>query len=144
MYDLNEIFHTPWFLLVALLAPLVFYLASRWSSMVGYSSLSTLRKAPVSLRARLAKLPALLLALAFVALSVALAGHRKPDKQSWSSREGVAIMMVVDRSGSMRARDMVAGDVSIDRLDVVKEVFGDFVLGENGGGESSGSEAVDV
>ncbi len=132
MFDMHENFHTPWLLLVAFLAPLVFYLASRWSSMVGYSSLSTLRKAPVSLRARLAKLPALMLALAFVALAVALAGHRDPDELSWSSREGVAIMMVVDRSGSMRARDMVSEDRSIDRLDVVKEVFGDFVLGEKG------------
>jgi len=35
--------------------------------------------------------------------------------------------MVVDRSGSMQARDFVEGDTSVNRLDVVKQVFRDFV-----------------
>jgi Ca-activated chloride channel family protein len=38
--------------------------------------------------------------------------------------------MVVDRSGSMQARDFVRGDTSINRLDVVKDVFRAFVAGE--------------
>jgi Ca-activated chloride channel family protein len=42
--------------------------------------------------------------------------------------------MVVDRSGSMQARDFVRGDASVSRLDVVKEVFRRFVAGEGGGG----------
>jgi Ca-activated chloride channel family protein len=130
MFDIE--FRTPALLFVALLAPLVFYLASRSSSMVGYSSLATLRRVPRSLRARLAKLPAALLALAVASLAVALAGPRTPDAQTRISRDGVAIMVVVDRSSSMRARDMVSGDTSIDRLDVVKEVFRNFVLGEKG------------
>ena len=38
-------------------------------------------------------------------------------------------MMVVDQSSSMDARDMVEEDRSINRLDVVKDVFVDFVMG---------------
>ena len=38
-------------------------------------------------------------------------------------------MMVVDLSSSMDARDMVEEDRSINRLDVTKDVFRDFVLG---------------
>ena len=37
--------------------------------------------------------------------------------------------MVVDHSGSMSARDFVKGDLSVDRLSVVKSVFRDFVVG---------------
>ena len=38
-------------------------------------------------------------------------------------------MMIVDLSSSMDARDMVQEDRSVNRLDVVKKVFADFVLG---------------
>jgi Ca-activated chloride channel homolog len=39
----------------------------------------------------------------------------------------------VDRSGSMNARDFVAGDASVSRLDAVKKVFHDFVDGGDTG-----------
>lgn len=39
-------------------------------------------------------------------------------------------MMVVDLSSSMNARDLVKDDVSVNRLDVVKDVFVGFVLGD--------------
>jgi len=117
----------PWFLGIALLAPAVYWMASRLPSVVTYSSLALLDAAPRSLRSRLAELPAILLALAVVALAVALAGPRTGDATSEVRREGIAIAMVVDRSGSMQARDFVQGDASVNRLDVVKQVFRDFV-----------------
>lgn len=128
----------PFFLLAAALAPLVFALASRLSATVRYSSLDAVRRAPRSLRARLARLPALLLALAVVALAVALAGPRTGDATSVVRREGIAIAMVVDRSGSMEARDFVAGDTSVSRLDAVKRVFRDFVGREGRSGDLIG------
>ena len=124
----------PLFLLAALLAPVVFVLAARLPAVVGYSSLAWVAGAPRSLRARLARLPALLLALAVVALAVALAGPRTGDATSVIRREGISIAMVVDRSGSMQARDFVRGDTSVSRLDAVKRVFRDFV----GRGERTG------
>jgi len=63
-------------------------------------------------------------------LIVALARPRTPQHETKISRDGIAIMMVVDLSSSMNARDMVKEDQSIDRLDVVKKVFADFVLGD--------------
>ena len=56
---------------------------------------------PTSLITRLATLAAVLL------FSIALAGPRTPDAETKVSREGIAIMMVVDHSGSMQARDLV-------------------------------------
>ena len=43
-------------------------------------------------------------------------------------------MLVVDRSGSMDARDFVAGDYSVSRLDAVKRALQTFVLGTRGSG----------
>ncbi len=123
----------PLFLLAALAAPLVYYLAARSASAITYSSLRLPDAGPRSLRVRLAKLPAVLLAMATVLLAVALARPRTPDATTRIKREGIAIMMAVDHSGSMNARDFVRGDVSVSRLDVVKQVFRAFVTGGDKG-----------
>ena len=126
-------FRDPLFLLIAVAAPFVFWAAARSTSTVRYSSLSLADRAPRSWRVRFSKLPAILMAVAVVSLAVALAGPRTPDAETKVSREGIAIMMVVDRSGSMQARDLVKDDLSIDRLAVVKDVFQEFVLGGDAG-----------
>jgi Ca-activated chloride channel family protein len=128
----------PLFLVAALTAPIVYVLAARLPSAVTYSSLSVVAAAPRSARSRLAHLPALLLALAVVALSIALAGPRTGNATTTIRREGIAIAMVVDRSGSMQARDFVRGDASVSRLDAVKQVFRDFVSGRGRGGDLIG------
>jgi Ca-activated chloride channel family protein len=124
-------FRDPVLLLFGLLAPVVYVLATRSPSRVTYSSLSLLEGAPSSWRVRLLPLPALCLAGATLALSIALAGPRTGDASTQIRREGIAIMLVVDRSGSMNARDFVEDDTSVDRLMAVKQVLGHF-LGRDG------------
>jgi Ca-activated chloride channel family protein len=119
----------PLFLLAGLVAPFVYVLASRLPATVTYSSLAVVDAAPQSLRTRLARLPAVLLALASLALAIALAGPRTGDATTSIQREGIAIAMIVDRSGSMQARDFHEADVSVSRLAAVKGVFREFVLG---------------
>ncbi|MFV2065330.1 MAG: VWA domain-containing protein [Pirellulales bacterium] len=135
-------FRDPWFLLVALAMPLVFWLAARTPAAVRYSSLAIVDRAPRSLRARLAKLPALLVALSIAVLAIGLAGPRTPDAETRVSREGIAVMMVIDRSSSMNARDLVPENLEIDRLTVVKGVFRRFVLGGKGAGEGRPDDTV--
>jgi Ca-activated chloride channel family protein len=65
--------------------------------------------------------------MAVLTLAIALAGPRTGEATSKVHREGIAIAMVVDRSGSMQARDFVQGDASASRLDVVKRVFRELV-----------------
>jgi Ca-activated chloride channel family protein len=127
------VWRDPLFLLLALFAPLVFHWARRSPSVVRYSSLSLLEAAPDSWRIRLLALPAALLAAATVLLAVALAGPRTGDASTLVRREGIAMMLVVDRSGSMNARDFVEDDRSIDRLAAVKGVLRSF-LGVDGSG----------
>lgn len=125
-------FRDPWLLLTVVLAPVVYaLLAYRSQAAVTYSTLTLVERAPRSLRARLANLPALLLAAALASAGVALAGPRTPDEETQIHRKGIAIAMVVDRSGSMNARDMRPDDTGVNRLDVVKEVFRRFVLGHD-------------
>ncbi len=123
-------FHDPWFLLLALLAPLVYLLARRPTSLLGFSSLSLVSGTRRSLRQRLTFLPAALIAAAYVTLVLALARPCTPKQETKVSRDGIAIMMVFDLSSSMNARDMVQDDTGVNRLDVVKRVFAEFVLGD--------------
>lgn len=122
-------FGNPWFLWLLPLAPLAYWLARRPVSLLRYSSLTLVSDARPSWRQRLARAPAVLLALAIATLVVSLARPRTPQRETRMTREGIAIMMVVDLSSSMDARDLVEEDRSLNRLDVVKSVFVDFVLG---------------
>jgi Ca-activated chloride channel homolog len=119
----------PWFLLLLGLVPLAYRLATRAPTSLGYSSLTLVAGTTRTWRQRWAQLPAWLMALALILLVIALARPRTPHRETRISREGIAITMVVDLSSSMDARDMVAEDRSINRLNVVKDVFVDFVQG---------------
>ena len=78
---------------------------------------------PKSLRQRLGFLVPLVEALALVAAVVALARPLRGNEQLETTSEGVDIALVVDRSSSMQFEDLEAGK---DRLEVTKEVVGDF------------------
>ncbi len=122
-------FGDAWFLTLLIAAPLVFWLTTRPASLLRFSSASLFDRTSRSARQRLTYLPATLLTLAFVALVISLAPPRTPQRETKVTRDGIAIMMVVDLSSSMDARDMVEDDRSLNRLAVVKDVFEDFVEG---------------
>ena len=126
----------PLFLFGLVFVPLVFVRANARPAAVTWSSLSLVATRGRSLRARHNVLPAALLACAAACLVLALAGPRTGDAVSEVKREGIAIAMVVDRSGSMQARDFVRGDRSVSRLDAVKQIFRDFVLGGGDAGRA--------
>lgn len=79
----------------------------------------------------------LLRTLAIAALLVALARPQSGGEYRDTS-EGIAIQMVLDVSGSMSEEDFVIDNTRVRRLDAVKKVFRDFVLGQStlGGRES--------
>ena len=134
----------PWLLLAGLFAPYVFFQVDRRRANVAFSSLSLVEGGRRSLRERLVWLPALLLAFATLALAIALAGPRTGNAVSQIEREGIAIAVVVDRSGSMEARDFVRGDTSTSRLDVVKRIFKEFVQGGGSFGEGRPDDLIGI
>lgn len=125
-------FAEPWFLLAALLAPFAVWSSLRSAGRVVFSSLRALPVGGDTWRTRFAWLPDVMFGLAVIALAIALAGPRAGDKSSRVRRDGIAIMMAVDVSGSMRALDLSVKNRELTRLDAVKEVFEKFVVGGRG------------
>lgn len=122
-------FAQPWFLLgLALVIPAVWW-SQRSAGRVVFSSLRALPAGGHTWRTRLAWVPDALLGLAVIALVIALAGPRAGDKNARVRREGIAIALAVDVSGSMRALDLSEGKRELTRLDAVKRTFEQFVLG---------------
>ena len=126
-------FACPACLLLVLTAPPLFWLQLRGGrAAFRHPSGQLLAGLPCG-RARLARWGgATLRTLAFVLLAVALAGPRTPDLQTRIDAEGVAVMMLVDVSGSMATHDFDWQGLPISRLDAVKRVFGLFVAGGAG------------
>ena len=122
-------FAHPLFLIVALLAPLAVWWSMRSAGRVVFSSLRALPAGGKTWRTALAWVPDVLFGVAIVALAIALAGPRAGDKSSRVRRDGIAIMMAVDVSGSMRALDLSERNRELTRLDAVKQVFERFVIG---------------
>lgn len=88
----------PWFLLLLALVPLIYRLRNRWPAVLGFSSLTLVAETPATWRARLTFIPPLIMAAATAVLVLALARPRTPQAETRVSREGIAIMMVVDVS----------------------------------------------
>lgn len=124
-------FQSPWMFAFLLLIPALLYhelrrppgASLRFSSTAGAGAL------PASWRLRLARLPLALRAAALLLLVAALARPVSGRDPVRNVTEGVAIQMVVDRSGSMGI-GMDYKDEALPRFEVVKRVFADFVLGD--------------
>lgn len=124
-------FANPYLLwLLVLLAPMIAYYIYRTlqgGAAIRISTIEGVRRAPRTLRYWLRHAPFVLRCAAFVLLVVALARPQDVDEQRRSSAEGIDIMLVVDVSGSMLARDFKP-----DRITAAKEVAGRFIADRYG------------
>jgi len=125
-------FETPWAFLLLLIVPVVLWLhrRHRGRSALRFSSTDHAAGTPCSLRQRLLFLPAALRVLVLVLLVTAIARPQEGTEQVRDVTEGVAIEMVVDRSGSMGA-ELEYGREHPRRLDVVKRIFKEFIYGND-------------
>jgi Ca-activated chloride channel homolog len=125
-------FSNPWLLLLLLLVPLIAWrLWSRSRAVaVPFSSTSFAHDLRPTWRQRLAWLPAALTLAAITLAIVALARPREGREQAIVEADGIAIEMVVDRSGSMRALDFQIEGEHVDRLTAIKNVAGRFIQGD--------------
>lgn len=124
-------FANPYLLwLLVLLAPMIAYYIYRTlqgGAAICISTIEGVRRAPRTLRYWLRHAPFVLRCAAFVLLVVALARPQDVDEQRRSSAEGIDIMLAVDVSGSMLARDFKP-----DRITAAKEVAGRFIADRYG------------
>lgn len=91
------------------------------------STVEGVRRAPRTWRYWLRHLPFVLRLAAFALMTVALARPQGVDQQSKINAEGIDIMLAIDISGSMLARDFQP-----DRLTAAKEVAGNFISDRQG------------
>jgi Ca-activated chloride channel family protein len=120
-----------WALLLLLGLPPLAYLMLRAKrgAAVRFSSLGNITGHSASWRLRLRPGLVATRLLAVALLVVALARPRKGTVLQEVSTKGVAMEVVVDRSGSMRTEMDYKGR-QLDRLSVVKEVLSDFIKGD--------------
>ena len=126
-------FYSPWFLLLLLLLPAVAWrLWSRSRDVaVPFSSTRFAVDLRPTWRQRLAWVPAALTLSAVALMIVALARPREGREQTIVDADGIAIEMVVDRSGSMQAMDFQIDGQHVDRLTAIKNVAGRFIQGDD-------------
>jgi Ca-activated chloride channel family protein len=101
-----------------------------------FSSVSDLRSLPVTGAQRLKRALPYLYGLG---LCLVIAGMARPQAGKAESRlsgEGIAIEIVLDVSGSMEAIDFQLKGRDVSRLEAVKQVIQDFVLGSRASGLS--------
>lgn len=124
-------FANPYLLwLLVLLAPMIAYYVYRTlqgGAAIRISTIEGVRRAPRTLRYWLRHAPFVLRCAAYALLVVALARPQDVDEQRRSSAEGIDIMLSVDVSGSMLARDFKP-----DRITAAKEVAGKFIADRYG------------
>jgi Ca-activated chloride channel family protein len=123
-------FANPSLLLLALaVPPLIAWWLSQGRNALRHSAAQQ-AAGPLTLRAGLARWGgAGLRALALLLLVVAASGPRTPDLRTRIETEGVALVMVVDVSGSMGERDFEWDLERVRRIDAVKRAFRLFVAG---------------
>ena len=130
---------SPYALLLLLFVPVLLYLCQqqRYSVAVRYSSIADLVALSPSLATRLRWVLPCLRTLALLLCILALARPQRGIEAIKISSEGIAILMVVDISGSMAALDLQVDGRQSSRLDAVKQTFRSFV---GGGKNLSGRE----
>jgi Ca-activated chloride channel family protein len=121
-------------LALLLLLPLLLWWTRRHAVPAGiaYPTLGHLVQLRPSWRARMRQALPWLRALVLVLIVIARARPQWGVEATQIQREGIAISMVIDISGSMAALDLQIGERQANRLDVVKETFRDFVTGDKG------------
>ncbi len=128
------------FLLFILLALWLAKIKKRTAA-IRYSGTEQLVMAGSSWRVRFRWILPVLHILTIVMLLVAFARPRKGLEVIHTAKEGVAIQMVIDRSSSMR-EPLEYRDEELDRLEVVKRVFREFVLGNDSGLSGRSSDMI--
>ena len=124
-------FASPYYLwLLTLLVPMIGYYV--WRTLQGGAAIRSssgagVVRAPKTVRYYLRHLPFALRAAAFALLVVALARPQDVEQNVRTNTEGIDIMLAIDVSGSMLARDFKP-----DRITAAKEVAGSFIADRYG------------
>ncbi len=118
---------SPWFLLLSLLVlPLVWIIVKRIRSRfpgVSFTAIDTINEAlHFNLKAKLRHIPLVLSLISLLLLTIVLARPQSVSQGQDVHSEGIDIVIALDISASMRARDLTP-----DRVGAAKDVASDFI-----------------
>jgi Ca-activated chloride channel family protein len=92
-----------------------------------FSSALLLKGLPLTWKVRFQFIPSLLRLITLMLLVVALAGPRLVLSQTQVKAEGIDIVLAIDISSSMLAEDFTVEGKRLNRLEIVKDVVGEFI-----------------
>ena len=124
-------FHSPlWFLLLIPFVVLVVWNRKvRVRRGIVYSDITVLKQTPQTLWQQIRRVISVFPYMALLLLIVALARPQAGREDFRVKTDGIAILMCIDRSGSMQAIDFRREGRWMSRLEAVKITFREFVLG---------------
>ena len=123
-----------WLLLLPIVISLVVLRRrTRFAATLLFSSVATFKSLPVTLMQRIRRTLPWCNGLGLIMLTIALARPQAGRSESRVTGEGIAIEIVLDVSGSMEALDFELDGQNVNRLEAVKHVITNFVLGSNDG-----------
>ncbi|ETX04045.1 vWA domain-containing protein [Candidatus Entotheonella palauensis] len=129
----------PYALVLLLLVPLLWWRQHRQRPVaIAYPTVQTWAEVPHSAMSLLQRAMPYLRLIVFVLGILALARPQQGLQAAKVYSEGIAIVMVVDISGSMSALDLQLHGEARNRLDVVKHTFRHFVSGADRSGGRDG------
>ncbi|MBG83014.1 MAG: aerotolerance regulator BatA [Phycisphaerae bacterium] len=136
--------NTPWLLLLLLVIPFLWWEWStgRRQAAIAYSSTSVVAHVPRTWIQRTRWIIPALRSIAITFLIICLVGPMKADAITQVHSDGIAIELVVDRSQSMSALDFERDKRPIDRLEAVKGVVTEFVMGDEEDRDGRGSDLI--
>ncbi len=117
-------------LLIPLLVFVVIAVHRQRQAAVLYSSVQVLKTLPKTFALLVKRFLPWLRFLGMALVIMALARPQHGREEFRVRTEGIAIQMAIDRSGSMMAMDFELDGERVNRLEVVKQVFKDFVIGK--------------
>ena len=117
-------------LLIPLLVIVVIAVHRQRQAAVLYSSVQVLKTLPKTFALLIKRFLPWLRFLGMALVIIALARPQHGQEEFRVRTEGIAIQMAIDRSGSMMAMDFELDGERVNRLEVVKQVFKDFVIGK--------------
>jgi Ca-activated chloride channel family protein len=127
-------FTSLWLLLLPIVVSLVaFRLRVGNKPTVLFSSIASFKALPVTWMQRIRRTLPWCYGAGLILLTIALARPQAGKSESRMTGEGIAIEIVLDVSGSMEALDFELDGQNVNRLEAVKYVITNFVLGSDDG-----------
>lgn len=138
-----NLYHTPWAFALLAAIPLAVFLHLRPGrrAAVRFSSVEGIKKLGPTFLFRIRHVPLLIRVAVLVLLVLAIARPRQGTEKIVEHNRGIALEMVVDRSGSMGEEMKYAGE-RVNRLEAAKGVFREFVIGSDKGLEGRKADLI--